>query len=137
MQSSGKITSSAPSPRARPIHAATFAALASIAPTVGLIWARATRIGGPRRLLPAHLLLHQEGYFRLPLGFSRHAEPPAPPGRNLGGAAVGPRRAFRCPRGRQAVHPAAGAADRIPPAAHRQPGPQPQRLFGAGGEEIA
>src|SRR3954453_9020711 len=98
MQSSGKITSSAPSSRARAIHSATFAALASIAPTVGLIWARATRSGGLRRLLPAHLHHHQEGDFSPPVGFPKHAEPPAPPGRYLGGAADGPRRSPCCSR---------------------------------------
>src|ERR1700754_2275478 len=43
MQSSGKMTSSAPRERARSIQAATFAVLPSTSPTVGLIWARAKR----------------------------------------------------------------------------------------------
>src|SRR3954451_10026031 len=136
MQSSGKTTSSAPSSRARPIHSATFAALASIAPTVGLIWARAMRIG-LRRLLPAASSSRPGRYFLLPLGFSGHAEPPAPPGRNLGGAADSPRRTFRCPRCGQAVHPAAAAADGRAEPPDRRPGSQPQRLLGAGGEELA
>src|SRR3954451_5965083 len=148
MQSSGKTTSSAPPSRARPIHSATFAALASIAPTVGLIWARAMRIG-LRRLLPAASLSRSKRYFLLPLGFSGHAEPPAPPGRNLGGAADSPRRGARCPRRlgsrgslprlriAEAVHPAAGAADGRAEPPDRRPGSQPQRLLGAGGEELA
>src|SRR3954468_9340610 len=130
MQSSGKTTSSASSPRARPIHSATFAALASIAPTVGLIWARATRIALRGGSYPKYLRPHRQGYFHRSVGLLKHAEPPAPPGRYLGGAAgSSPRRGACCSGIPEAVHPAAGAADRREAAADRRPGPQPQRLL--------
>src|SRR3954451_5416814 len=136
MQSSGKITSSAPSSRARPIHSLTFAALASIAPTVGLIWARTTRIALRGGSYPKYLRPDPPGYFRCSVGLLKHAEPPAPPGRYLGGAAIGPRRGACCAGIQKAVHPAAGAADGRAAAADRRPGPQPQRLLGPGGEEV-
>src|SRR3954453_4697512 len=48
MQSSGKIARSAPWAAAWSIQAATLAALPSMSPTVGLIWARAMRKGSSR-----------------------------------------------------------------------------------------
>ena len=52
----GRSPARPPRPRARPIHSAILAALPSMSPTVGLIWASATRIGPRdehRRSIPA------------------------------------------------------------------------------------
>src|SRR5262249_23670716 len=81
MQSSGKMTSSAPSPRARRVHAAIFAVLPSTSPTVGLIWARArrTKVGLSRPAAPSS---------RLRGSFSLHAEDFEPRERPCPGAKV-------------------------------------------------
>src|SRR5215218_5894703 len=163
MQSSGKIASSAPASRAFSIHSATLAALPSTSPTVGLIWARATRIAIRGGSYPKYLRRDPQRYFPPPLGLSGHAEPPAPPGRIHGGAADARRRDDPClghppadgpgirpyrgksarqPRGAglgraEAVPDAAVAAGRNSAATDRPPRPQPQRLLGSRGARVA
>src|SRR3954452_9450695 len=162
MQSSGRITSSAPASRARPIHSSALAALPSTSPTVGSIWARATRIG-LRGSYPKYLRLCPRRYFDPPLGFSGHAEPSAASGRDHGGAADaarrddpclglhradGPERALygsksaRRPggigfRSAEAVPDAAVSANRTARTADRRPRSQPQRLLGPRGAGLA
>src|SRR5215218_7175456 len=82
MHSSGKTTRSAPALRARSIHSATLAELPSTSPTVGSIWASASRIGRERDSYPKYRRRQRPERAAAPVRWARMPERR----RHLGGA---------------------------------------------------